>query len=186
MAQDLDEQPGRIAARAGALGQRLLRCLHAGLHPDGVAEIALHLGIERDQKVDATDFFARDTVHVFLEQGRRRQLVQIGGQFVTFPILIGERDFLGMRFEEEIEGIDHRHFGDQINLDTQFPGFFREDQTGQIVALRILLPVDEMLLGANFQGVREDARPGVRTRTQADYLRPQIDQAIIGIMRNVI
>jgi hypothetical protein len=91
-----------------------------------------------------------------------------------------------MRFEEEIEGIDHRHFGDQINLDTQFPGFFREDQTGQIVALRILLPVDEMFLGANLQGVRKDSRSGMRTGAQPDDLCAQIDQAIIGIMRNVI
>jgi hypothetical protein len=66
--QDLDQQPGRVAAGAGALGQRFFRRLHARLHPDGVADVLLQLGIEGHQEIDAAHRLARDAVDVLGEQ----------------------------------------------------------------------------------------------------------------------
>ena len=40
MAQDLDQQPRRIAARSGSELERLLAGLDARLHPDHVADFA--------------------------------------------------------------------------------------------------------------------------------------------------
>ena len=52
MAHDLDQQPGRIAAGAGAQSERLLAGLHARLHADDVADFVLHPLIEADQEID--------------------------------------------------------------------------------------------------------------------------------------
>ena len=96
---------------------------------------------------------------------------------------IGEGDFFGVRLKEEIEGVDDRHFGHQIHLNPELTGFFREDEARQVVALRVLLPVDEMRFRADFQRVRKNAGTGMRTRPQADQLRPEIDQAVIAVVR---
>ena len=52
IAQHLHQQPARIAARALARGQRVLRRLHAGFHADDVAGLALHPRVEVDDEVD--------------------------------------------------------------------------------------------------------------------------------------
>jgi hypothetical protein len=105
---------------------------------------------------------------------------------VAFAVLVGKGNFLGMRLKEEVEGIDHRHLGDQIDLDPEFAGLFREDQARQVIALRVLLPVDEVLFRTDLQRIGKDACPRMRTRTQANDLRPEIDQAIVVIVRDVI
>ena len=186
MAQDLHQQPGRVAAGAGLPGQRFLGRLHPRLHPDGVADIALHLGVEGDQEIDAALLFQGNGGHIAVEQLAAGNLVQIRRQLVALPGFVLEGEFLGMRFEEEVERIDHRHLGHQIDLETEFAGLFREDQAGQVVALRVLLPIDEMRLRRDFQRVGEDAGARVRAGPQADDLRAEIDQPVVGIMRDVV
>ena len=51
MAQRLDQQPRGVAARAGALGQRLLRRLNAGLHADDVADPLLQRALRSTRKL---------------------------------------------------------------------------------------------------------------------------------------
>ena len=51
MAQNFNEQPGRVAAGAGALRERFLRALHAGFHADHITNVALQFCIERDEKI---------------------------------------------------------------------------------------------------------------------------------------
>ena len=63
---------------------------------------------------------------------------------------------------------------------------FREYQPGQVVRLRVLLPIDEMRLRRDFQRVGEDAGARVRAGPQADDLRAEIDQPVVGIMRDVV
>ena len=100
--------------------------------------------------------------------------------------VIGERNLFGVRFEEKIERVDHRDLGDQIDLDAEFVGFFGEDQSRQPITLRILLPIDKMLLGQDLERVSQDRCTAVWRRAQADDLRTQIDQAVIAIMGDVI
>ncbi len=59
MTQDLHQQPGRVAARAERFFQRLLAALDAGLHADGVGDVALQALVERDQEIVAVHPFAR-------------------------------------------------------------------------------------------------------------------------------
>ena len=58
MAKNLHQQPGRIAAGAGLFGQRFFGSLYPRFKADRIADIALHLCIERHQKIHAAHFFA--------------------------------------------------------------------------------------------------------------------------------
>ncbi len=58
--QNLDQQPGRIAARAGAEGQGFLAGLNTGFQADDVADFPLQPAVEGDQEVDGSE---RAAVH---------------------------------------------------------------------------------------------------------------------------
>ncbi len=60
VAQDLDEQPRGVPARAGAALEGLLGRLDAGLHADDVADLAGEAGVEADDEVDGAGGVARD------------------------------------------------------------------------------------------------------------------------------
>jgi len=51
---------------------------------------------------------------------------------------------LGIILDEEVEGIDHRHVGDQVHGDGEFGHRLREHHARNEVAERILHPVQEM------------------------------------------
>ena len=99
--------------------------------------------------------------------------------------VVNEGRFFGVGFQEEVEGIDDRHFGDQIDLHQKLAGLFREYKAREIIGLRVLLPIQEMLLGRDLQGIAEDRRAAMRRGAQADNLRRQIDQLVVGVMRAV-
>ena len=91
-----------------------------------------------------------------------------------------------MGLQEEVEGIDDRHLGHQVDLDAELPGRLRKDQTGEIVALGILLPIDEMLLRADLERIGEDAGPGMGAGPQADDVRSETDQSVVVIVGDVV
>ena len=53
----------------------------------------------------------------------------------------------GGRLEEEVERIVDRHFGDQIHFDAELFDLLGKGQSGHVVALRILLPVQKVPAG---------------------------------------
>jgi hypothetical protein len=185
VAQHLHQQPGGVAARAAGVDQGLLRGLHSGLHADQVAHVVLHALDQGHQEVDGRHRFARHRVEVLLEQRRGRELEQVGRQFVLQRFIVLEGDFLGIGLEKEVERVDHRHLGDQVDLDFQFLGLFREHQARQVVALRILLPVDEMVGRGDRQRIGEDGGARMRRRAQAHDLRADADQAVIAVVGDV-
>ena len=107
-------------------------------------------------------------------------------QLFAQACLVFERELLGVGFGEEVERVDHRHRGHQIDFDAEFARLLREYQACQIIALRILLPVDEVLVGRDFQRIGEDRCARMRCRAQTNDLRRKRDQAIIAVMRNMI
>ena len=49
--------------------------------------------------------------------------------------------------------------------------FFGKDQPRQVIAVRILLPVDEMLGGSDLKRIAGNRRPAMRRRAQAHHMR---------------
>lgn len=86
------------------------------------------------------------------------------------PVIIGKGECLGRLVEEEIKRIDDLHVGGQVSLDTELAGLLGEDGAGQIVTLRILLPVQKVMSRFDAQAVADDRCAAVRGRPQADDL----------------
>ena len=116
MAHDLDQQPGRIAARAGAQSESLLAGLHARLHANDVADFALHQLIQADQKIHRARCFARH----FGEKSGKPRPGRFGfekrAQLAGGRGVVGKRILFRVRLQEEVERIEDRHFGNQIDF----------------------------------------------------------------------
>ena len=179
MAQDLHQQPGRIAAGAGALAQGLLAALHPGFHADDVADVLAQTLVQADQEVDDPRRLAADHAQPFLQQRAVFLHVQIRRQLTAQSRLVGEGVGLGVALDEEVEGVDHRHLGDQIDGDTQFTDLLGEHQPGLEIAKRILHPVDEILARRlDAQRIGMDGGAGVRRGSQANHMRRDADRTV--------
>lgn len=110
---------------------------------------------------------------------------EIGGQLAGEDGIVFEREFLGVFIEEEIERIDDGQFRDQIDLDGKLARFLGEYQASQAIAVGILLPIDEMVLGVDAQGIAKDGGAGVGGRPQPNDVggEPGIaGETVIGFM----
>ncbi|MNS63762.1 hypothetical protein D3C72_968650 [compost metagenome] len=186
VAQQLHQQPRGVTARAGGLFEGEFGGLHAWLHADQVIDVFTQALVERDEEIHGGQWRTIDAVQIGLEFWRQGQGFQVRRQFLALVRGISERDFFCVGFEEEIEGVEDRHFGQQVDFDPQFVGLFRKHQPRQVIALRVLLPVDEMLLGRDFQRIGEYPRATVGSRTQTNNLWTQLDSAVIAVMRDVV
>ncbi|OIQ66126.1 hypothetical protein GALL_523080 [mine drainage metagenome] len=185
MAQHLHQQPGGIAAGAFAAVQGFFRGEHPRFQADDVGDLALDQAVQRDQLIDRALFVARD---------RRQQCGQVRaggfglaerGQLLLQNGVIGERAGLGLRLQEEVERVDRHHVGDQIDRHLEPVHFLGEHHAGEVVALRVLHPVDEMRLRFDRQFIGQDGGAGLRGRAQADGLRPERDRVIVVVGRLV-
>jgi len=141
VAQDLDEQPAGVAARAERQLQGLLGRLHAGLQPDRVADRPLQLLVEPHQEVDRVLPPAVDAGEVLLQSRAWPFCLQIGRELLLQGLRVGEGPLVGVLLDEEVEGVDHRHVGDHLDVHQQFAGPLGEYQARQVVAEGVLLPV---------------------------------------------
>ncbi len=64
--------------------------------------------------------------------------------------------------------------------------FSGKDEARGPVALRVLLPVDEMLRRRDAQRIARDARAAMRRRAQPDDLRAELHTPIIEVARDVV
>ena len=186
MPEDLNQQPCRVAARSGARGQRLLRRLDARLHANDVANLLLQLRVDIDQEIDRARRLARNLGEVGGKQrpgldGRkiRRKLgLEIAG--------IGERKTVGIRLDKKIERIDHGHLRREVDFDLQLGRLLGEDVARQPVALRVLLPVHEMIGWRDLERVAQNRSARMRRRPQANGLRAEVDRTVVFVMRDVM
>src|SRR6185437_10079252 len=83
---DLDQEPGGVAAGAGAGGQSLLRLLNTRLHADDIANLFLQIRVELDQEIDGRLRLPRNLLEVSGEQrtglGRREIRGKLGLEIV--------------------------------------------------------------------------------------------------------
>ena len=97
-------------------------------------------------------------LQVALEPGLLLQPDEVRSQFATQRRVIGKGKFLRLWLEEEIEGIEYRHLGDQPDFEAQFPRWIRKHHACEVVRLGILLPVDEMRGRRRFSANSESIR----------------------------
>ncbi len=185
-AEDLREEPGGVAARSRALLQRLLRRLQAGLEADHIANVPRELLVELDEEIVGGAGLARDGGDEGVEERRARRERSIRSELGLQRLLVLKGPLLGVRLEEEVERVDHRHFGDDVDLDSELGRGLREDEASEVVGLGILLPVDEVLLGQDLERITEDARATVRRRPQPDDLRAERDRPVVAVGGDVV
>ena len=186
VAQQLHQEPARVAARAAGERKCFFRSLHARFHADQIAHVLRQLLVEVDEEIVGLARLARNLVQVSLEQRRRRQLHEVGRELVKLPVLVLEREFLGAGLEEVVERVDDRHLGHQIHLDRELARLLREHEAREPVGLRILLPVDEVLLGQDPERVGVHRRARMRRGPQAHHLRAERDRPVVAVTRDVV
>ena len=186
VAQDLDEKPRGVAAGALAVLEGLLGRVDAGFHADDVADLVRQTRVEADDEIDGAGAVARDGVEERLKPGADGIGLAIDHEVVVQVLGIVERPLLGGFLGEEIERVVDGHVGDEIDFDLQLANRLGEDESGQPVAVRILLMVHEMRGGADFEGVRDHACAGMGGRAQADDLRPERDRTIVFVVGQMI
>ena len=121
-----------------------------------------------------------------LHQPARRWALQIRGQLRFEPVGILKRKARGVAFQKEVERVDDRQVGHQIDRERQLARALREHEAGDVVAIRILLPVDEVLLRQHRQRVGQHRRASMRCRPEPDLVRRQRDEPVVPVARLVV
>ena len=85
--------------------------------------------------------------------------------------IVGEGKLFRVGLKKEVKGIEDGQLRDEIYLHAQFGCLVREDQPREMVRLRILLPVDEVLFRQHPQRVGEDGRVRMRRGPQPHHMR---------------
>lgn len=142
--QRLGQEPRAVSARPASPLQRLLAGLHPRLHTDDVVNVLRHPVVQIEEEVDRPTRCQIDRLDELPQASTFAALLEVGPKILRQPLFVTEREFFGRRLEEEVERIDHRQLGDQVDLDRQLSRALGEHRAGQVVAVRILLPVQEM------------------------------------------
>ena len=124
----------------------------------------MQLRVQPNEIINRAQRLALQARDVSVESGPAFVAHQAGGEFFSQLWWIGERESLGVILDEEIERVDDRHVGDEIDLDFKFGRFLGEYETRQPIAVRVLLPVHEMIGGRDFQAVARNARAAMGRR----------------------
>src|SRR6185295_19806570 len=98
-----------------------------------------------DEKVDGLLRSAIDVLQSIAQRRFDRRGIEKRRQLLREQRLVGEGISFGGRLEKEVERIDHRQLGDQIDIDDELARLLRKDDTRKEIAVRILLPVEELL-----------------------------------------
>ncbi len=141
----------------------------------------VQLPVQFDEEVDRCDRSAIDLAQPLGQQRAGSLEFEVRLQFLGDARLVGERVLLGFRLEEEVERIEHCHFGDEVDLQAELADLVGNHDAGQVVTQRILLPVEEVLGRLDSQRVAQDPGAGMRRWPEANDLRPQRRQLSVSI-----
>ncbi|CAB4583968.1 unannotated protein [freshwater metagenome] len=139
----------------------------------------LRVRCARMRQVGIFEQITPDAAQVLPQCRSERHLAMIRLQLVSQHRVVFEGHSLRLRFQEEVERIVHRHLRHQIYFHAELRRFLRKHQTREVVRLRVLLPVDEMLAGRDLQRVAQHWRAAVRRRPQTDDLRTQRNRPVV-------
>ena len=127
--------------------QRLLRRPDARLHAHDVADAVAHRLVDPHQVVDGPLTPRHQIAQQGLQQRTGRLRPQKRGQLRLQQRLVGEWNVLGVRLEKEVERVDRRHVRQQVDRHVEMRHPLGKDDTGEEIALRVLLPVHEVAGG---------------------------------------
>ena len=99
--------------------------------------------------------------------------LEVGRELARVLVRVDERELLGRGVDEEVERVDHRHVGHQVDRDLQLARLLREHQPRDPVAVRVLLPVEEVLRRLDLERVALDRRAAMRGGPQPHLVRRQ-------------
>jgi hypothetical protein len=160
--------------------------LHARFHADDVLDRLLEALVDFNQVVNRANLVPPKLGNQCLQLRAGRQSLQIGDQFLGHHRVIGKRVLFRGSLDKEIERVDRRHLDEQIDLDDQFAGWLVEDKAGVVVAVRVLLPVEEVVFRVDAQRIAQNRRPAVRRRPQPDDVRLQGYQPVVAVRGLVV
>ena len=190
MAQNLHQQPAGITAGAGSQFECFIGGLHTGLHAHQVTNVALQLLIDQHQKIGnvAAGYITprAKTIEPSLQQWPRSFFLQIGRQLGRKLIRVGKRKLFRVGLDKKIERIDHRHVGNQIHRNAEFPRLVGKYQTCDVIAIGVLLPIDKVFFRRDAQRIAEYRRTAMGRGPQANFVWRNADQTIETIMRFMI
>ena len=190
MAEDLHQEPPGVAARARGERERLVGRLHPGGHAHEVLHLLRKPQIERHQEVDdigaGPEALPAEVGQPPLEERAGWLPLEVGRELRGELRRVVERELLGPTLDEEVERVDHRHIGHQVDGDVERAGRLRENEARDVVAVGVLLPVHKMLLRRDPQAVTRNRGAAVRRRAQAHLVRRQPDRAVERVERAVL
>ncbi len=160
--------------------------MHAGLETDAVFDLTPEQLIEANQEINGASLGDVHGLEEFPEHGTGGTGLEEGSEFLFERGVVIERIFFSVGFEEEVERVIDRHFGDEVHLDEQLARFFGNDEAAEVVAERILLPVQEMFSGQDAKRITEDGGAAMRGGPQADDVGRVRDRAVILVMCPVV
>src|SRR5258708_33942086 len=126
--------------------------------------------IKPDQKIDDIRAIARDRGEKGRQQRSRRLCIEKRCKLLGVLRGIDEWESLRERLHKEVERIDHRYVGDQVDGDDEFAGLFREYEARERVSVRVLQPVHEMLRRRHLERVARYGGAAMRRRPRPDHL----------------
>ena len=182
----LNQQPGRIATASAPDRQCIFRRLHARFHADHIVDPLVYRLIETDEEIDGAFAHITELLNEGIEQRALCIDIEISGEIGRDLRCICERPILCIILNEEVERIDHDEVGDQVNRNRKLVGPLRKNQPCQPVAVRILLPVDEVVFGRDAQRIVVDRSPAVRCGPQTYYLGTEQDRLVVTIARLMV
>jgi hypothetical protein len=77
------------------------------------------------------------------------------------------------------------HVGDQIHADVKMVYRIREHGARQVIAVRVLLPVEEKAVGLDLERVAQNRGAAVRRGPKPNDLRAHLDAAVVVVGRLV-
>ena len=153
MTQQLHHQPCGIAARPAAKGQSLFTALDTRIHSHQIPDEALQVLVDLNEMIDGTNFLAAMFLDELPKFRAGREDFEIGDQLFRKYGIVGKGNLFRRRLDEKIEGVDRNHFRNEIDFDGEFANRFGKDEPGEIVAIGVLLPVQEVRLRKDVEGV---------------------------------
>ncbi len=160
--------------------------MHARLHPHHIGDLTLDPGVQGDDEIDCRRVRRRKSGDQRLQP--RPALIQDheGRQVLRQLGRIGEGQGLGIGLGEEIEWVDHRHFGGEVDRDAELPRGLGKHNARQPVAVGVLLPVDEVRGRRDRHRVAGDARSGVGRGPQSHDMRAEGRRLVVPVTRHMI